>query len=91
MEKEFETRHEIEVVRTKYLCNVALYEDFTHITINRLNISALHLQRIIDQIFFFGSVDYHLRFSEYATHVFVNSRLIADKFKPKNNNNQTGV
>lgn len=83
MKREFETRHEIQVVRTKYPCYIALYDDFTHIVIKRSNISALHLQCIIDQIFFFGGVDYHLRFTENSTHVFVNSRCIADKFKPK--------
>lgn len=70
----------IQIKRTKFDVRITVYASYTVITINSKKLTALQLQAIIDDIFFFDDVDYHARFNDCVTVVYCDSASVRDKY-----------
>lgn len=70
----------IQIKRTKFDVRITVFASYTVITINTKKLTALQLQAIIDDIFFFDSVDYHVRFKDCVCVVYCDSASVRGKY-----------
>lgn len=71
---------DIVAIRKTFKVKIDVYTDWTCLHIYHTDLAVKHLQCIIDDIFFYSSVYYNVRFTDLCTVVYVNSSSVCDKY-----------